>query len=596
MTELSPLPDRAVASLEHRLASQLDLRRDLYLLVEFVRREGLKRSYRNNAIPKGPALKLAKLLSWAPEAESVQRNNEGGWSDIVSRVARELGLVSFDIKGRYAGYSSSEPSFPDNEIVVDDKRMAEWVASEPLAKERAILDKLVEITPSEFFHSSSVFTDFDRFDSFGCAVGPASRIHLPSVRNALLKMLADLPAGVWLPMAGWIEHVKATAPRLILSPELQRRPLSDWEEKTRKLGRRIDNEIEELYSNFREHEGKWGTGDKRHQLTAKTPDVFVRVEGRYLQYFLQEIPVLCSFVDLAMAPRKVGKDALSPSLESVRAFRLSPRLRQVVHGDPEIQKVRVTVLPNFDVHVEAQSWPDRELAALDPLCVMLKEDPPTYQLHIDRKKVLGFVASNPEAPPVKLALERMSCRPLPDNVAGELESWCGHAEKLTIFEGVALVELRGPEAAQVRSELGALVAEDRAKGFVLARNPAQTIAVLEQRQRVPTVVRHSAGRFGVCEGPLGSPLPQPKRAPAPAAPRRVELVMEDLVGYRSEDADALTALHKAMAQAGSACQLLDRGKLLLVRAEDLASFRSMLKRLDDKLDVQIERRVPSEDH
>jgi hypothetical protein len=128
----------------------------------------------------------------------------------------------YDVKGVYAGYSSAEPSFPDNHVKVEAARFKQWLAKTPTAKERAILDALIETTPNEFFHWARLFPDHSRFDSFGCAIGPASRMALPAIRKALLEMLADLPTHEWLPMGGLIAHLRASAPNLIADPALRR--------------------------------------------------------------------------------------------------------------------------------------------------------------------------------------------------------------------------------------------------------------------------------------------------------------------------------------------------------------------------------------
>lgn len=581
---IAALPDREVTRLAVRPAGSVNLRRDLYRFVDFVRVEGLKRAHRDNSIPKGPALKLARLLSHAPELERVESAGRGYWSDVVSRIARQLGLVDFDVKGAYAGYSSTEPSFADNHVKVDAARFEQWLAKTPTAKERAILDALVEMTPNEFFYHARLFPDHSRFDSFGCAVGPASRMALPTIRKALLEMLADLPTDEWLPMAGLIEHLQACAPNLVVDPALRRRPLSEWEKLSMRRGQKPVEHLDDRYGNFREYLGEGRLSGKEVQLTEETPDVFVRVEGRYLQYFLQEVPFLCGFVDLALAP--ASKNKLSPPLESLRAVRLAPRLRQVLRSEASLEKVSVTVPPNFDVLVEAPSWPDRELDLLAPWCVTVKEDGPTLLLRLDKKRVLASAATQSDAPPVTSVLQGIVTKPLPSNVTSELEAWCGHAQKLSVFENVLLVELRGPDPSAVRGELGKLVIDDRPEKFLIARDPERAIAVLEQRQRVPRVIQHAADRFGPCDGPLGGSVRHPKSVPKVPMRKRVRLASEDLVGFRADDADFLPALYKAILAAGHACRWLKQEGLVVISASALPQVRAILKRLGDRFEIE----------
>lgn len=582
MTALTPLPPSALKGLELHPASAVDLRRDLYLFVDFVRREGLKRAHRSNGIPKGPALKLAKLLSWAGEPGAIERDGEGDWSNYISDVARELGLVSFDVEGSYAGYSSNEPSFPDNHVTVNDNHFDTWLSSSPLKKERAILDKLVETAPSEFFNEPQLFHWEPRFDSWGSETGPHSRMTFPPVRKRLLELLAALPTGEWLPMEALIQHVKTTARAAILSPDLKRRPTGEKSAWNPRLGKTVRAERDDLYQNFQEISNM---NSRSEVLTEATADVYERVEGRYLQYFLQGIPYQCGFVDLALVKLGTRSHSDTLPLERVRAFRLAPKLAQVLRGDPSLDRVSVTVLADFNVIVEAPSWPDRELDQLNRYCLPVKEEWPTHALRIDRKRVLTWVAAHPEAPPIAPALQALTARALPGNVAAELDAWSGHAEKLTVLKDVTLVELLGPDADAVRAELGKLVLAESPTGFAVTRDAERTVAVLEQRQRAPRVVAHKPTSFAPGEGRLCTPARAP-RAPAAPKRRRATFAIDDLVGCRSDDPKLLRALFDALDAAGHGPRLIAAEGLLLVRATDLPRVRAALRTLADRFDVE----------
>jgi hypothetical protein len=589
---VSPLPDEAVARLPLRLSGQLNLRRDIYLFVDFVRREGLRRTHRGNEIPKGPAQKLAGILTWPDEADAVKKDGHGLWSDKVSRIARDLGLVSFEVKGIYAGYSSQSESFPENDITVDEKRFAAWLADDPMKKERAILDALLRTTESEFFHHATLW-EGKRFGFRGCAIGPASRVDLAAVRKGLLDILADLPAGVWLPIGGLIERVRRQAPTLVLHPGLRQPEPERWMPYGERKQKKTTPKLEDLYTNFREStvRDRWG---EKNQLSESTPDIFSRVEGRYIQFFLEEIPWLCGFVDLALPPERRAKpDDPVPALESIRAFRITPRLRQVVRGDPGISPARVTVLPNFDIVVEAPSYPDRELDALATFCLRIKEDGPTHLLRLDRKTVVSLAATRKNPPRILETLERLTHAPPPANVAAEIRDWLGHADKLVVYEDCALIELRGPHdlGAAVRSELGALFADECSPTFLLARKPGRAISVLEQRARVPLAVTHRADRFASCSGPLGAGAepPQPELpAERPKPKKRVRMNVTDLVGYRCDDPDLLATI-RASLKGSVACHFLEQIGVLVVPAADLPKVRVAFKHLEDRFDVDLVR-------
>ena len=177
-------------------------------------------------------------------------------------------------------------------------------------------------------------------------------------------------------------------------------------------------------------------------------------------------------------------------------------------------------------------------------------------------------------------------------MAAELDAWCGHAQKLTLYENVTLVEVRGELRGEVRAELGQLVIDDRPKGFLLVSDGTRALSVLEQRQRVPQEVRHPAKRFGTCAGPLGSPLPKAEaRPPQPALPvrKRARISVQDMVAYRVQDADLLSAIQQALARSGRSCHLLADEGLLMFEVSELPHVRSALKHLETRFDVQLER-------
>jgi hypothetical protein len=610
MSQLDPLrtlSDQEVAVLTILPAGPVNLRRDVYQFVTYVETFGLTRTFRENAIPKAAARKLAKLLSYEEEAREVEEEGRGFWSDKVSHIARHLGLVSFDIKGDYQGYSSTSESYPDNHIVVNAKAWSSYLSKTPRQKEQMILDALIRETPNEFF-SRSTLAGREVFDSWGSALGPASRMKLPQIRSGLLSLLAQLSPNVWYETRDVVEWIRMQAPMLILDPAT-RGPddksadrLGQWEyeNKWKKKGPKSPQpevKLEDIYVNFREFdppnkEHGYYQREKPKQITSRTPDAFHRVEGRYFEWFLSEVPYLAGFVDLAYRSEKDhhGRDVFPP-FEQLRAFRLTPWFFLVMGSDPELDRVNVTAMPNFEVLIDAPSYPDRALAALAPYTVLIGEDGPVHRVRLDRKKVVETAASNSAAPAVAEVLQELAGKPLPGNVAAELDAWTGHAGKLTFYEGMGLLELRGDAAQrqQVLDDLQGLVADDRLEGFVLIREPGPGFDRLEQRLHVPLRVLHPEMTFAREVENLRGPeptKPREKAAPAKARPMKVQLQSEDLVGLRSSNYDLLIALWEALQKEPETC-LRAGDDLLVLSATAMPKVRTALRRLSDRFDVEV---------
>lgn len=601
--ELRTFTDDELEGHVRLLAGDLDLRRDLHKLLCFVRDRGITRTKRGNDIPKVAARRLAKLLSCESEAADVELCGSGHWSDFVCERARLLGLVSYDVEGSYAGYSSSEPSYPDNVVVLQEEAWQAWLRRSPLDKERALADVLLKHEPSELFHRA-LLVGGEHFDIRGSATGPAKRMDLPRIRRTLLDLLATLEPETWYDTRDLVSLLEARHPDLVIDPaklgpdDASLRKVREWEwekdriryrrDKKAKPGPRPELVTEDRYNNFREYaagESRWDPGSKR-QLDEQTPGVFRRVEGRYLEFFLRQVPYLLGFVDLAWRPDDDphGLD-VTPPLERLAAVRLSPRFFAIWKREAALNEVAVTVLPNLEVIVEAPSYPDVVLDALEPYTRTLSEDGPIHRLRLERKRVVSTIAEHPEAPPPSEVLVELSGAPLPGNVAVELASWSRRGSAVVIYEGLGLLELSG-KRSEALAPLDGLVQAQTPSGIVLLRQPERAMAALEEAQLAPVQVRHKTG-FARCGGKLGTPSGKPRaRKPSRPKPSPVRLVGEDTVCYRAANPALLKALHEALRGQASTCVLLPDGSLLL-SAVALPGLRAALRKVRDRFDVTV---------
>ena len=120
-----------------------DLRRDLHVFVDYVRAREVKRSHRENALSKADAKRLAKLLSDPDAVRGVDEERSSAWIDFVDDVALRLGFIHYDTQGQYAGYTSQEPSFPDNYIEFRAKPYEQFLAAKAAKQESTLRELLV---------------------------------------------------------------------------------------------------------------------------------------------------------------------------------------------------------------------------------------------------------------------------------------------------------------------------------------------------------------------------------------------------------------------------------------------------------------------
>jgi hypothetical protein len=421
--------------------------------------------------------------------------DEGGssaWIEHVDRVCWALKLIQYDTQGVYVGYSSTEPSFPDNYVKVDEKRYERFLELTLPAQEEAILElHLSDLCggDNEFF-SRGTLSRLDPFDAFGSATGVVPTIPFAKVRRHLLDLLARCPSGIWLSTASLVEHLRDNDPWFLIPKEI---PPAVRESTSRK-GR---------YGNFIERKrGDWG---HHKTIPNSDPEGFAKVEGRYVERFLEGLPLVLGYADVAYVKWK-RETEIEPSRGLLAAFRITERLRQVMNK--KISPPKVTVLPNFEVHVESLFFPAQTEARLRPLGDLVQRGIVSV-FKLTRAKVAATLAADPEQTPIE-TLEALSGRPLPANVKEELDDWAGHSEKFILYEGFALLE--GQRQA---GGIDSFVIEAISPNLALVRKPKTLYQSLEAAELVPIRIRHAdqalAAPAGIksCLAPTASPQRPP---------------------------------------------------------------------------------------
>lgn len=491
-----------------RPARSPDLRRDIHVFVDYVRNREVKRSHRGNLLSKADAKRLAALLSDPQAVQEVATDDGSDWLDYIDDLVLDLGFVAYDTEGVYAGYTSSAPSFPENYIRFVDKVYQAFVNLSAAQQEAKLLGRLLsrnQGSRSEFFRAT-LLGRLDKFSPFGSAVGVMPTLDFAAARRFLLELLAECPPGEWFSTASLVEHLKKHH-RYFLIPE---KPKFKTEYDARQ-GR---------YGNFHESKGPWSEGTP---VPVKDPDSFERVEGRYVERFLEDIPWTLRYVDVAF--RKQHQQAVYPSRGTLEAFRVSELLRRALRG--QIAEPRVTVTPSFDVYVQPEIYPAKTLSLLAPLCEIVKEDT-SWTLKITKQNVAAACAADSKLD-VAALLRKLTENELPANVLRELAAWSEHGEKFVLYSGVSLLE-----ADKGLSLDAAFTVESLAPGVHLIRSPDKLFGELERQEHMPLRVKHADA--GLTALPRHARTRFPKQAavvkqPRPAKPQlklmrvtRVQLV------------------------------------------------------------------------
>ncbi len=440
-----------------------DPRKDLHVYFEYVGDRFVKRSFRENKIPRTDAKRLAKILSDPKASDEIDEKGESEWLNFVDGLALDLGFVKYNTAGQY---SRSSASFPENRIYAL-REAYESFLSLPLQKQeeklfQAMIGKYSEEN-NEFFRKS-LFGRLDAFSSRGYATGVVPLVKFNEVRKFLFERLKSLTPGVWYETASLVRFFEKENPYFLIP----KNPKFKYHYESK------DNR----YCNFQEQDDK---GSDFMRISDKDRDGFSRVEGRYVERFLENIPLTLGYVDVAYGPQ--DNPGERPSRGSLKAFRTTEAFSLFMSG--KIPESRVTVHPNHEIHVESQWYP---ASAVDKLKAF--SDPVSAgKIHIrklNKSKVVRYLAENDSVDPKKY-LGRLSENPLPSNIAAELDEWAGHSETFVLYKGFGLLEGKGNSPLAKEFEVEALSPD-----LKLVRSPDELFSELEAEGQVPVLVAHLA--------------------------------------------------------------------------------------------------------
>lgn len=454
--------------------NELNVRQDLHLFMQYVQERRVKRAYRTNYLAKSDYNRLAKVMSDVNAKEEIKRDGNSEWIDYVDDLALTLGFVSYDTKGEYVGYSSAEPTFRDNYIEPNENVYDGFLHLLLIEQERKLLHTLI----NDYSYSNNellqrtVLGALDPFSSHGCATGVLPTLNFAQARTFLLDLLNKFESGCWYSVKSLIGYLKHNH-RYFLIPKKPKAKVSRW---------RAKEEVAR-YGNFGERTSEWGFGNA---VPDDAVDGFERVEGRYVERFLEGFPLVLGYVDVAYA-KNYNRDVY-PSINHIQAFRINERLKQVLAGN--IPQPRVTVQPNFEIQVDSPFYPASMMAELMPITKVLSVDT-LVTLKLDKKKVTTLFAQAESFDVIGL-LKRVAGHRLPQNVLMELQEWASNSEKFVLFNGFFGI-LEGTDAGV--SAAKGYVKEDISPTIKLIREPSKVFQALEEAKLVPLRMTHKENAF-----------------------------------------------------------------------------------------------------
>ncbi|MDL1982978.1 MAG: hypothetical protein LWX54_02090 [Deltaproteobacteria bacterium] len=535
-------------------ANHCDLRKDLHLFMDYVGNRDVKRSTRGNSLPKMDARRLAGLISDPLAPEEVEEYGYNIWLNYIDNTALKLGFVSYDTEGKYLGYTSSEPSYPDNYIEIAERKYNSFLDMTLQDQENLLLKSLIDkyTDCSNEFFQTGVMGTLDTFSSSGCATGVLPSLNFAGTRNFLLKIMKRCQSGVWYSTASFIRYLKAEHP-FFLIPEKPR-----YKYKSDRLNGR--------YGNFNERkDGQY----HNIKITAEDSNAFERVEGRYVERFLEGIPLALGYVDLGYGKSEYKER--KPSLNALKAFKVNECFFRFMEGN--IPEPRVTIQPNFEIHVESEFYSAGILARLNPLTDTISENTVTI-LKLNKRKVTALLA-NDESLDVVTILRNLSESNVPQNVLTELEEWVGHSEVFTLYHGFGLLE-GNPNFDMLKN----FTVKNISPALRIVKDPKNLFGRLEEAKLVPMLVKHSDKAFRSLSDGVKSRFPKKSDILARRKKKKtVTLKRKTVITLYFPDKMVFEKCSKALIQKRCDIEMNRENKSISYSGEEQKEINSVLKTL-----------------
>ena len=542
-------------------ANKRDILRDLYIYLDYIEQRGIKRMARSNDIPKSDAVKIAKLLGDPELVKIAQESGGTAWGNLLDKLAHQLALVNYDTKGKYIGYSSSAPTFTDSYVTINKSGLKNFNALAPAAQEKKILANLLVHTARELENQGALSTlaPLRTYDTH------LDQVKFQPVRQFLLDLLKKCAPGVWYSTASLVAYLKTNHPYFLLSENL---PAKDrWgTPMTRYKG------IRESYDYSNKDEIIEGTGN-----------AFERVEGRYVERFLDNIPLILRFVEVAYDPNAENNQL---GLDQLKAFRVNERFLHLMSGVGSTPKV--TVQPNFDVVIESDFYPAGVIQQIGALGEQMSSPNSGYGAYVGisqlkKTAVAAAQVKNPDLDVIAL-LKSLSGRDLPSNVQIELDEWAGHADQFTLYDGFSILE-----SVDEVPEADKYTAERISPSLRLVRNSGQLFSMLEALGCVPLRVWHQTGELALIAETAVSVFPKESaadNAPLPARPVKVSRVVT--VSYRFPDAESFESIQKMLAELRCPFHADSATRTVSLQQKEQDKFDEAVQHLQDTYAIEIE--------
>ena len=200
----------------------------------------------------------------------------------------------------------------------------------------------------------------------------------------------------------------------------------------------------------------------------------------------------------------------------IKSFSVTKKLAPILdQKSTELDRIKITLTPDYKLYVEAALYPDSALAQLEPYTVTDSSSQFLTVLKLSKKKAVASLAGDHQLAPMEEVLTNMKVA-LPKNVQTELHDWSKSADKFVIYEDVGLLEFAGVASQEKEAVLDSLkqtVIDRGSDVFAILTEPKKVYNKLQSRKLVPSFIKHSPTRIviGTAKGIVEAKPEQPAK-------------------------------------------------------------------------------------
>ncbi len=458
-----------------------DIRRDLFLFMQYCLAHEIKRSVYGNMLSKSEYKRIAKKLRRPELMEDYDKDMGLQWIDFIDELALALRWIEYDTEGEYQGYSSRRPAFQNNYIEVKENNFNRFLKLSALEQEKYLYRHFKESYGSHnvLMSSGTTYSVLDRFEGWGSATGVLPTLDFSKSKAILLEILTTLAPNTWYATADLIQLMKEKHLWFLIPKKVYVEEHAGWRKPKKKV-------LYPRYYNFMEgsrYDGGSTRIEDRH-IREDDPKGFEKVEGRFIERFLESYLYTLGYVSIGMS--KDPYSGKKPVMGTLVAFKLSDTFFHVLKNEP--LSVKVSVQPNFEIYIDAPIYPIATLNALDPLVKVVKEDRQII-LKLEKQYVLNYLVDNPDFK-ITQFLTDLSDTPIPQNVLMEMREWSERTDVFTLYQGFGLYEgLKKQPLADIHTEVSI------SPTLRLVRRPTLLYDKLQKTEAVPIWIQHQEKKF-----------------------------------------------------------------------------------------------------